>query len=127
MQNPTLVFADEVPEKQGPWCTPRSLVMHDRIMQVKHNRLGVYPDDAKTIESAMGLIGPTAAQYFAFVRLEQCETLGLESIVRDPQGAKLPTKPDSGRCWWCSIWHRVDTKASSLSSSTSSACRRTSQ
>ena len=110
VQNPTLVFADEVPEKQGPWCTPRSLVMHDRIMQVKHNRLGVYPDDAKTIESAMGLIGPTAAQYFAFVRLEK-EMPKFESIVRDPQGAKLPTKPDSQMLVVFNLAHRVDTKS----------------
>ena len=63
-------------------------------MKVKHQRLGFFPDDAKTIESAMGLIGPTAAQYFAFVRLEK-EMPKFEQIVRDPANAKLPTKPDS--------------------------------
>ena len=26
VQNPHIVFAESVPEKQGPWCTPRSLV-----------------------------------------------------------------------------------------------------
>src|SRR4029077_9782762 len=88
-QNAGIVFADEVPEKQGPWCTPRSLVMLDRKMQVKAKRLGRFPDDAKTIESAMGLIGPTAAQYFAFVRLER-EMPKFEVIVRDPKGAKVP-------------------------------------
>jgi len=31
-QNPHIVFSDTVPEKQGPWCTPRSLVMADRIL-----------------------------------------------------------------------------------------------
>lgn len=109
VQNPTLVFADEVPEKQGPWCTPRSLVMMDRKMKVKHERLGHFPDDANTIEGAMGLIGPTAAQYFAFVRLEK-EMPKFEAIVRDPQGAKLPTKPDSQMLVVFNLAHRVESK-----------------
>ena len=109
VQNPTLVFADEVPEKQGPWCTPRSLVMQDRSMKVKQERLGFFPDDAKTIEGAMGLIGPTAAQYFAFVRLEK-EMPKFEAIIRDPQGAKLPTKPDSQMLVVFNLAHRVEAK-----------------
>ena len=109
VQNPTLVFADEVPDKQGPWCTPRSLVMMDRSMKVKHARLGHYPDDANTIEGAMGLIGPTAAQYFAFVRLEK-EMPKFEAIVRDPAGAKLPTKPDSQMLVVFNLAHRVEGK-----------------
>jgi hypothetical protein len=109
VQNPTLVFGDEVPEKQGPWCTPRSLVKMDDVMKVKHKRLGHFPDDAKTIESAMGLIGPTAAQYFAFVRLEK-EMPKFEVIVRDPEGAKLPQKPDAQMLVVFNLAHRVDTK-----------------
>jgi hypothetical protein len=106
VQNPTLVFADEVPEKQGPWCTPRSLVMMDRKIKVKHARLGYVPDDAKTIEGAMGLIGPTAAQYFAFVRLEK-EMPKFEAIVRDPANCKLPTKVDSQMLVVFNLAHRV--------------------
>ena len=107
--NPSLVFDAEVPEKQGAWCTPRSLVMMDRKMRVKFKRLGFYPDDAKTIESAMGLIGPTAAQYFAFVRLEK-EMPKFEVIVRDPEGAKLPLKPDAQMLVVFNLAHRVEPK-----------------
>ena len=109
VQNPTLVFSDEVPEKQGAWCTPRSLVMMDRSMKIKQQRLGFFPDDAKTIEGAMGLIGPTAAQYFAFVRLEK-EMPKFDTIVRDPEHAKIPTKPDSLMLIVFDLAHRVTAK-----------------
>ena len=108
-QNPTLVFGDEVPEKQGAWCTARSVVKLDNKMKVKHARLGHYPDDAHTIESAMGLIGPTAAQYFAFVRLEK-EMPAFEAIVRNPDTCKLPTKPDSQMLVVFNLAHRVEVK-----------------
>ena len=108
-QNPTLVFGDEVPEKQGAWCSPRSLVKMDDVMKVKHARLGYFPDDAKTIESAMGLIGPTAAQYFSFVRLEK-EMPKFETIVRDPEGAKVPLKPDAQMLVVFNLAHRVEVK-----------------
>ena len=109
-QYPHLVFSDEVPEKQGPWCTPRSLVKHDDVMKVKHKRLGFYPDDAKTIESAQGLIGgPVAAEYFAFVRLEK-DMPKFEAIVRDPSGCKVPIKPDSQMLVVFNLAHRVEPK-----------------
>lgn len=105
-QNPSIVFSDEVPEKQGPWCSPRSLCMMDNKMKVKQARLGHFPDDAKTIEGAMGLIGATAAQYFAFVRLEK-EMPKFETIIKDPMGAKVPTKPDAMMLIVFNLAHRV--------------------
>jgi hypothetical protein len=107
--NPTLVFSDEVPDKQGAWCTPRSLVKNDDAMKVKQARLGYFPDDAKTIEGAMGLIGPTAAQYFAHVRLEK-EMPKFEVIVRDPENAKVPLKPDAQMLVVFNLAHRVEVK-----------------
>jgi hypothetical protein len=108
-QNPQIVFDGSVPEKQGPWCTPRSLVMLDRSMQVKEKRIGRFPDDAITVEGAMGLIGPAAAQYFAFVRLER-ELATFEEIVRNPDKAKLPQKPDGQMLGVYNLAHRVDAK-----------------
>ena len=54
-QNAQLVFTGGVPEKQGPWCTPRSLVKTDNYLQVLSGRLkgdldARIPDDADTIE-----------------------------------------------------------------------------
>lgn len=109
VQNPQIVFSGEVPEKQGPWCTPRSLVMLDRNMQVKQKRLGYFPDDAHTVESAMGLIGAGAAQYFAFVRLEN-EMPKFEEIVANPLKVKVPKKPDAQMLVVYNLAHRVDAK-----------------
>jgi len=106
VQNPQIIFQDGVPEKQGAWCTPRSLVMLDRKMKVKQARTGVFPDDAKTVESAMGLIGAGAAQFFAFVRLER-EMPKFETIVANPMGVKLPLKPDAQMLVIYNLAHRV--------------------
>lgn len=109
VQNTQIIFQDVVPEKQGPWCTPRSLVMLDRKMQVKQKRIGVFPDDAKTVEGAMGLIGAGAAQYFAFVRLEK-EMPRFEAIVASPTQVKVPQKPDAQMLVVYNLAHRVDAK-----------------
>lgn len=109
VQNPQIVFSGEVPEKQGPWCTPRSLVMLDRNMQVKERRLGHFPEDPHTVEGAMGLIGAAAAQYFAFVRLEK-EMPKFEAIVANPKKVKVPVKPDAQMLVVYNLAHRVDAK-----------------
>jgi len=49
-QNPQIVFSDGVPDKQGPWCTPRSLVMAD---QTEEN-VGIDDD----LHLFAGVIGP---------------------------------------------------------------------
>lgn len=94
-QNPQVVFESEVPKEQGPWTTPRSLVMADRLMQVKAQRNnGVMPDDPTTVEQMMGIMGGGAAQYFAFVKLER-EMPKYQDIIADPMKVKVPTKPDA--------------------------------
>jgi hypothetical protein len=108
-QNPHIVFDAKVPDKQGPWCTPRSLVMLDRKMQVKFNRTGRFPDDPHTLEGAQGLIGAGAAQYFAFVRLER-EMPKFEAIIANPTKEKVPEKPDAQMLVVYNLAHRVDTQ-----------------
>lgn len=107
-QNPNLVFSDGVPEKQGPWMTPRTLAMLDRVMQLKAGPGGLMPDDAGTIEFAGGLVGDGAAtQYFAFVKLQR-EMPAFEKIVADPENTKVPTKPDAQMLVCYNLAHRVD-------------------
>jgi hypothetical protein len=105
-QNPHIVFADGVPDKQGPWCTPRSLVMCDDML----GRLvegDAIPDSPEVIELATGIIGgAAAAQYFAFVRLER-EMPKYSTIVNDPMGAKLPEKPDAQMLICFNLAHRI--------------------
>lgn len=107
-QNPHIVFSDKVPDKQGPWCTPRSLVAADDYLKVvrKYNG-GELPDDAETKEEVMGMIGEAATgQLFAFVQLER-EMPKFEDIVADPKGTPVPNKPDASMLVCYNLAHRV--------------------
>ncbi len=107
-QNPHIVFSDGVPDKQGPWCTPRSPVMVDRLLKAKASRNnGAVPDDPATQEAVRGIMGEgEAAQYFAFVRLER-EMPKYERIVADPMHVKVPEKPDAKMLICYNLAHRV--------------------
>ena len=107
-QNPTIVFSDGVPEKQGPWCTPRSLVMADKLLQLKASRNnGVIPEDVATQTALAGLIGQGAmTSLMIFVKLER-EMPKYEEIVRRPMETKTPTKPDSQMLVCYNLAHRV--------------------
>jgi hypothetical protein len=105
--NPHIVFSGEVPEKQGPWCTPRSLVMADRLLQ-RMAQDGALADTPIANAMVTGLIGPAAAaQYFSFVRLEQ-EMPKFETIVANPDGVKVPDRPDAQMLICYNLAHRVD-------------------
>jgi hypothetical protein len=84
-----LVFQDKVPEKSGPFCTPRSFVAAASLMDE------IDPD--LFVEAAGGLIGEgTAAEFIAFMRVVD-ELPEYEQIVKDPMGTKLPKidRPDA--------------------------------
>jgi hypothetical protein len=94
-QNPQIVFADGVPTEQGPWCTPRSLVMCDNVLKAMATGDGKYPQDPDAVEFAAGLIGQgAAAQMFAFIRLDH-EMPRYEDIIRSPKTVKVPEAPDA--------------------------------
>ena len=109
-QNPQVVFTDGVPDKQGPWTTPRSLVMVDRLMQRKAARNGgEFPSDPATVESITGIMGAGAAQYFAFMKLAQ-EMPKYDDIVKNPSDTKVPTKPDVQMLVCYDLAHRITDK-----------------
>jgi len=109
-QNPGIVFTEKAPEKQGPWCTPRSLVMADGYLQTLGGEGRNIPSDALTMEEVAGIIGGAAtAQLFTFVKLEQ-EMPKFEKIVADPKGVKVPEKPDAQMLICYNLAHRVDDK-----------------
>jgi hypothetical protein len=104
---PEIVLSGKVPEKQGPWTTPRSLVGVDRYLAVlAASNGGEIPSDPCTVEEVSGMIGSGASQYFAHVKLQQ-EMPKYETIVADPQKARLPTKPDSQMLVAYNLAHRV--------------------
>lgn len=107
-ENVAVVFSDKVPEKQGPWCTPRSLVEASRFHDIlPKNADGTLPDDQDAIEEVAGFIGDAAtAQLMAFVKLER-EMPKFDEIVRDPKGVKVPTKADACMLVAYNLAHRV--------------------
>lgn len=96
VQNPHIVFAADLPDKQGPFCTPRSLVATGELLvTLAGNPAAPLPTDDDAVEIAAGGIGQAAAaQLFATIRLE-AELPKLESILGNPHAAKLPGQPDA--------------------------------
>lgn len=106
-QNPQIVFSDGVPEKQGPWCTPRSLVQADDYLRILPKVDGSFPDDPTTMEEVAGMIGEAATgQMFAFVKLER-EMPRYEDILANPTSVRVPNKPDAAMLVCYNLAHRV--------------------
>lgn len=106
-QYPEIVLSGKVPDKQGPWCTPRSLVAADEFMQVKAKyNGGDLPNDPLTQEEVAGMIGIASATFFAHVKLQH-EMPKYEVIVANPDKAKVPTKPDGKMLMCYNLAHRV--------------------
>lgn len=107
---PQVVFTDGVPEKQGPWMTPRSLVRADHYLNVLRKHLGETPLDEVTQYEIKGMVGQAATQQlFNHFRLER-EMTKFEDIVADPDGAKIPpqTAPDARMLICYHLAHKVD-------------------
>lgn len=94
-QNPQIIFSAGVPDKQGPWCTPRSLVRLGNMLDQMSSGDGNLPTDSIAVELAHGTIGAAASsQLFAMIKLGQ-EMPRYEDIVANPMNAKLPKAPDA--------------------------------
>lgn len=94
VQNPHIVFPEGLPDKQGPFCTPRSLVATGEMLVTMAGN-GTIPTDTDAVEVAAAFIGQAAAaQLFATIRLD-AELPKIETIVANPGAAKLPGAPDA--------------------------------
>lgn len=103
-----VVFDSKVPEKQGPWMTPRSMVegarYHDSLPKMPDGSL---PDDPLVMEELGGMYGDAAvAQVFTFVKLER-EMPKFEAIIADPRGVRVPNKVDACMLVSFNLAHRV--------------------
>jgi hypothetical protein len=107
---PEIVFSNKVPDKQGPFCTPRSLVNLSRVLPKRVDASGKMKVDSIGNEIITGAIGIAAGlQLSAWIKLRH-ETPDWEDILRDPTGIAIPAKPDAQLmvCYECA--HKVDTK-----------------
>lgn len=94
VQNPHIVFPDSLPDRQGPFCTPRSLVATGELLITLAGN-GDIPTDTDAVEVAAAGIGQAAAaQLFATIRLD-AELPKMSAILANPASAKLPGAPDA--------------------------------
>lgn len=108
-QNPNIVFSDGVPEKQGPWCTPRSAVLCMKDLKAIAGN-GRIPTDEAAIEIASGWIGEAAAaQLFSSIRLAY-EMPAYSEIIKNPEGTMVPDAPDAQMLISYQLAHRVTAK-----------------
>ena len=116
VRNPQIVFESDVPAKQGPWCTPRSLVKLEqdfRAMADEEGKLPRFTDEhgrsnIAAMETAAGWIGSGAAmQMIQMIMLDQ-ELPAYKDIVSHPTTAKVPKKADAQMLVCYQLASRVD-------------------
>lgn len=98
-QHPEIVFETK-PEKQGPWCNPRTLCSADRYAQVMAEMNGgtIPVDSTAFMEGLQGMIGaPAALSYVDDLRF-MIKLPHYEDVVADPKGTPVPTKADLQMC-----------------------------
>lgn len=93
-ENPQVVFLEKVPDKPGPYCTPRSLIAADKHLR-SVMKFTKRLDDGLTMTEVAGRIGMEAAsQYFVMIKLNM-EMPSYEEIIANPKTVKCPSKPDA--------------------------------
>lgn len=97
-ENPQLLF-EEKPDKQGPWCTPRSLHQAEIHLKalIEIFQADTIPTDPLCEEEIAGGVGSrAAAQLIKTIRMGQ-ELPTYEAVVANPGGTMIPSKPDGKR------------------------------
>lgn len=95
VNNAQVVFPESLPEKQGPYCTPRSIVACGKALATFVGKDEPLPVHTDAVETAAGFIGDAAAaQLFATLRLDG-ELPTMEAIIKAPGTCKLPSKADA--------------------------------
>ena len=100
MRNPDMVFQNKVPDKQGPWTTPRSYTRNALLLKSdidEHGRLNIptMDQEANLREIMSGIVGPATATTVTTWAKISLELPTLEQILADPEGTPVPAKPDA--------------------------------
>jgi hypothetical protein len=110
---PEIVFNNKIPEKQEPFCTPRSLVLLSKVFNQHRDAKGNIKADTLASEIAAGMIGHgAAAQLLSWFKLRN-ETPSLEQILKDPDGTPVPEKPDAKMMVCYELAHKVEKSTAS--------------
>lgn len=98
--NISIVFSEEGPKVQGPWCTPRSLVKAGEIVNAlrtinEDGTPGPIPTNEVVQELIASWIGEGAMlQLMATVKLDNAMPK-MADILNNPGSAAVPDEPDS--------------------------------
>ncbi len=100
---------EKKPDKQGPWCNPRSVTMADRYVQTSTElNGGVAPvKNSAFVEGLADYMGMGGATSYCSTLQFSLELPTMEDVIRDPDGTPVPAKADlqmlmayhlAGRC-----------------------------
>ena len=93
-KHPDIVFSKGVPDKQGPWCTPRSLVLLGKDLDQLLDENGNIPFNDDIQEICRGWISTAdTAALTVWLRMGM-ELPSLSDIVARPNETVVPTPPD---------------------------------
>lgn len=92
--HPQIVLDSDMPERQGPWCTPRSFVEGVEHIQAFADVSGKLPTDFAAQEEMAGFVGKDAArEFFQHMKLED-QLPDLDELLLHPATTPVPTAPD---------------------------------
>jgi len=106
---PQVVFTNKVPDVQGPFVTPRSLVKTNNVLSQRRKDGDIVIDDTANA-IALGFLGTSAtAQLMAWLKVKT-ETPAWDKIIADPEHVDVPERADAClmSCHECA--HRVELK-----------------
>lgn len=90
---PQLVFSGTVPEKQGPFCTPRSLVALSKLAKYMVDPSGHLTDSEGFVEIGSGCIGtPATLELVTWLKMRD-EVPSFAEMVAKPSTVKVPEDP----------------------------------
>ena len=96
-KNTAIVFAETVPDKDGPFCTPRSLVKAASMLEfMRPSDMPAHqlPVDAVSTEAVRGWIGEAALHFIQYAKLAD-DLPGIDEILAAPDTAMVPKRPDA--------------------------------
>jgi hypothetical protein len=105
---PNVVFTNKVPDVQGPFVTPRTLVKANNVLDKRRDPQGEIIVDETANAMILGYMGTSAtAQLMAWLKVKT-ETPDWADILRIPEDVAVPDRADAClmSCHECA--HRVD-------------------
>jgi len=106
---PNVVFTNKVPDVQGPFVTPRTLVKTNNVLSQRRKDGEIVIDEVANA-MVLGYMGTAAtAQLMAWLKVKT-ETPDWNDIVNKPEDVEVPDRADAClmSCHECA--HRVDAK-----------------